>query len=45
VQIDQTDDATVLNSRHDCPLYFSEPPNRSIGQRIEIASINGNTLT
>jgi hypothetical protein len=45
VQIDQTDDATVLNSTpYDC-TYFKRAADRSIGQRIEIASINGNTLT
>ena len=45
VQIDQTDDASVLNSPpYDC-TYFKRSADRSIGQRIEIASINGNTLT
>jgi hypothetical protein len=45
VQIDQVDDALVLNSApYDCP-YFKRTSNRSIGQRIEIASISGSTLT
>jgi len=45
VQIDQTDDTAILNSPpYDC-TYFKRAADRSIGQRIEIASINGNTLT
>jgi hypothetical protein len=45
VQIDETDDPIVLNTPpYDCP-YFKRSPNRSIGQRIEIASVSGNTLT
>jgi hypothetical protein len=46
VQIDQRDDpALVLNAApYDCP-YFKRAPDRSIGQRIEIASKNGNVLT
>jgi hypothetical protein len=46
VQIDQSDDpALVLNaSPYDCP-YFKRTATRSIGQRIEIASVQGNTLT
>ena len=35
----------MLNSPpYDC-AYFKRAPDRSIGQRIEIASISGNTLT
>jgi hypothetical protein len=45
VQIDQVDDARVLNSgAYACP-YFKRASNRSIGQRIEIASVSGTTLT
>ncbi len=45
VQIDQVDDGSVLSAvPYDCP-YFKRAPDRSIGQRIEIASISGNTLT
>jgi hypothetical protein len=45
VQIDQVDDAQVLAATpYDCP-YFKRTPDRSIGQRVEIASIAGTTLT
>jgi hypothetical protein len=45
VHIDQVDDATVLNSPpYDC-TYFKRAADRSIGQRIEVASVSGTTLT
>ncbi len=45
VELDQVDDASVLNaSPYDCP-YFKRAPDRSIGQRIEVASVSGNVLT
>jgi hypothetical protein len=44
-QIDQVDDAQVLSAApYDCP-YFKRSSDRSIGQRIEITSVSGNTLT
>lgn len=45
LQIDVVDDPSlVLNTApYDCP-YFKRAPNRSIGQRIEVASVSGNTL-
>jgi hypothetical protein len=45
VQIDQLDDPAIVQNTapYDCP-YFKRTSNRSIGQRIEIASVAGGTL-
>lgn len=46
LHIDQVDDpAIVLNAApYDCP-YFKRAANRSIGQRVEVASVAGTTIT